>query len=378
MNTRKTLPQYRFHLCLFRPRRGYLARDGAGQQPDYLGDPELLTDGYLPEYEWNQSDNSVWWLGQSWENQPGALAFTFDLGAPVLLTDLILSVDHDDDYLIEASLDGQNWSYLGQVLAEEGRVDWGMQRVSSIQPDSDFAPSLEFDTVLVRHLRIMASGGDGLYAVGEVQAIGQSGEQDYYSLTLTAGVPVSLTLTHADAGVNAGLLLELLNEYGEVLAVGRLDMDGLAGAIENFIPALGGSYFVRVSGAVRGEYNLTATHDLTFAPAGLPAQDLTLTRGQALGGFGALGEDNRDYAVAVLGGGCAASRGRAAGAGQHADLSIQVFDPDGIEVAKNGDDTYSPPPTAPIRFASCGMRGRAITTCRWPALPALPACPRLW
>jgi RHS repeat-associated protein len=303
---------------------------------DFIGSPDLISDSSIPgNYAWSQDGNSVFWEGQA-----GSLVFNLDLGAPVLLTDLILSVENDDNYVIQSSLDGQNWSYLAQVLPGEGEVDWGMDQLSSIQSDNEFAPSLEFDAVVARHLRIMASGGDGIYAIGEVQAIGQSGEQDYYSLALSAGVPVSLTLTHADAGANDGLLLELLDADGIVQAVGRRDLDTLAGAIENFIPTASGAYFVRVSGVVPGEYNLTATHDLTFAPAGLPAQDITLTHGQALGGFGPFGADSRDYSVNALAGDELGVSVATLAQGNTLAWSIQVFDPEGAEVAMSGDDTY--------------------------------------
>ena len=81
----------------------------------YTNSEGLLIDGIFPAHQshWQDATN-VWWNG----NAP---QFTFDYGDVFLIEDIILSVDNNDSYLIESSLDGSSWDPLFEIMVGDGK-----------------------------------------------------------------------------------------------------------------------------------------------------------------------------------------------------------------------------------------------------------------
>ena len=99
-----------------------------------------LTDGIVParSTDFNAASN-VYWFGQeagpvdiiATELAPAAgelsgLVFGLELDGVQRLTGLLLSVDSNDDYAVDYSLDGTNWTRLVDIAATQGSSDYGM------------------------------------------------------------------------------------------------------------------------------------------------------------------------------------------------------------------------------------------------------------
>lgn len=128
--------------------------------------PGLLFDGFTsPEGAPWDDPAHVWW---TFDNGP---TFVFDLGASWLLSDVEMSIDNNDDYLLEASLDGLSYLPLLTLTEFDGNVaptPGGMESVSST-PGPEYVATIDFPAVMARYVRLSASGGDSLYSVGEVR-----------------------------------------------------------------------------------------------------------------------------------------------------------------------------------------------------------------
>jgi hypothetical protein len=124
----------------------------------YNNSVSLLTDGSKPAdaTEWAGATN-VWWYG----TEP---AFTLQFNSVYTVNQLLIQVDNNDDYRIDYSLNGSDWSLLYNVSAGSGNVGWGMDTFT--QAELPFAP------VNAQYIRVYATGGDNSYAISEVQAYG--------------------------------------------------------------------------------------------------------------------------------------------------------------------------------------------------------------
>jgi hypothetical protein len=113
---------------------------------------------------WTAATN-VWWTS-------AAPRFTIDLGGLYVVQDVVLSVDNNDRYRLQYSADGTSWTNLLTVQASMGEIGWGMDTFSTVSGDAEYVAALDFTPVTAAFLRVFAQAGDGLYAVGEVQAFG--------------------------------------------------------------------------------------------------------------------------------------------------------------------------------------------------------------
>lgn len=138
--------------------------EGSGS---YSGDLSLLTDGsFTPDGQQYQID-TVWWTGTQ-------TAFTFDYGSMYDIDGFKVSVDNNDNYLIEYSTNNTDWSPWVQISRSDGTATWGMETISNISGDVDYWP-YSYGTVSARYLRISAiAGGDNYNSVGELQAFGSA------------------------------------------------------------------------------------------------------------------------------------------------------------------------------------------------------------
>lgn len=266
----------------------------SGQETVNFYNPlDLLTDGNVPAREsFFANDTNIYWYGQEASvvdvsptglstaaGELSGLVFGLEFASAQRVTGLLLSLDNNDDYAVDYSLDGVSWSRLVDIAASQGTSGFGMDtfRISAPSPDSGDEPS--FSPVQARYLRVYATGGDGTYAIGEMQAFtdGSSDEADYYKLTLVEGERISFTLSLEHPADDAGVILQLLDADGNLLTEGLPGEGTVARTIENFLAPAGGSYTVRVAGNTTGDYHLAAVKNAQFGPARVGTQDLTLT-----------------------------------------------------------------------------------------------------
>jgi subtilase family serine protease len=263
------------------------------QDSEYYNSLALLTDGNMPPEGTNWDDGrNVYWYGQEVGGYGGyggegdlsptaggieGLYFDLDLGSVQRVADLVLSVDSNDDYAVDYSTDGENWTRLLDIQDWYGDAEWGMQSFSTWDESPEYQQELEFNPVMARYLRIYAAGGDGDYAIGEVQAYADalSDTEDWYRLTLEEGELASFTLSHENLAAGANMLLELYDADRNLVTIATAGSSQANKVIENFRAPAAGAYFLKVAGSISGEYNLVAVSEAQFGPAG--AEDLTLT-----------------------------------------------------------------------------------------------------
>lgn len=129
-----------------------------------------MTDGHRARNgsRWNAPGNTFWY--------DRARRFVIDLGKPVEVRGLRAQVDHNDDYLIESSLDGKRFTPMLKIPASAGKGGWGIDSFSTHDGDEGFDAGLEFTPARARFLRVSASAGDGAYAVAELTPLDAEGK----------------------------------------------------------------------------------------------------------------------------------------------------------------------------------------------------------
>ncbi len=133
-------------------------------------------DGSFPANGTPWTESTAYWFG----TEP---FITYQLDNTYFLTGLTVSLDNNDDYAIDGSLDGIDWFPLARIFSEDGTVEvfpGGMDTFSIDLPIGVSMMSSASSATSASFVRIMATDGDGLYSVGELQ--------------LTAAVPEPATL----------------------------------------------------------------------------------------------------------------------------------------------------------------------------------------
>ena len=138
----------------------------------FNGSPSLLIDDFIPpEYTtWNTAPN-VWSNNANPNPQ-----YTIDLGSLYQVEDVTVSVDNNDDYVVQYSIDNLAYSDLFTISSSYGNVPvspGGMDTMTTIAGDPEYVPEIDFTPVEARYLRIFGTQGDRQYGVGEVMAFGQ-------------------------------------------------------------------------------------------------------------------------------------------------------------------------------------------------------------
>ena len=156
---------------------------------------DLLTDGFFPlEFStWNNATN-VHWNGTTPQ-------FTFDYGEIFQIHDVTLSVDNNDSYFVETSLNGSDWFPLFTIANSYGEVSSGMDTMSTDETNAEYISQIDFDSTAAQYLRIAAVGGDTLYSIGEFEVNGAE-------LTIPDGaIPEPSGVVSLGALIGFGLLL---------------------------------------------------------------------------------------------------------------------------------------------------------------------------
>jgi hypothetical protein len=133
----------------------------------YNNSVELLTDGVFPSEGGQWQTNTVWWNGTG-------PFFTFDMGEIYDLEDIILSVDNNDWYQVDYSVNGSDWNMLFSIARSYGEINWGMDTMATLIEHDEYISQIDFTSpVDAQFLRIYATGGDNSYSIGEFQAFGE-------------------------------------------------------------------------------------------------------------------------------------------------------------------------------------------------------------
>ena len=121
----------------------------------------LIINGIFPSEgtHWQNSQN-VWWNGTGTQ-------FTIDLGPIHTVDNLSTSVDNNDTYQIEYSVNNITFSHLFTISAGAGNIT-----PSAGGMDTFFASEINFSPVSARYLKIRAISEDNSYSIGELAAFG--------------------------------------------------------------------------------------------------------------------------------------------------------------------------------------------------------------
>ena len=159
------------------------AATGSGSQVNNFS---LISNGVIPsEGAALPASSNVWWVGYG-------TSITLDLGFNYRVNDLLASVDNNDRYQIDYSLDGFSFTHLFTILPSYGEIAAspdGLDTLSTDDTSPDYILQIDFPPVLARYLRIRATpGGDALNAVSELRAFGSPvPEPSSYGLIGAAG-----------------------------------------------------------------------------------------------------------------------------------------------------------------------------------------------
>jgi hypothetical protein len=128
--------------------------------------PEVVIDGKFLEKgsEWTDA-GCLYWNG----TEPSAV---LDLGATRLIEDIVIQVDNNDDYTVEACEEGKKtWMPLFVVKASYGEVGGGMDTFSTVKGEADYQAGIDFKPVTARYVRVRATDGDDMYSVSEIKVL---------------------------------------------------------------------------------------------------------------------------------------------------------------------------------------------------------------
>lgn len=141
---------------------------GVSGTGSYNNNPSLIIDGTFPAEGsgWTNPTN-VWWNGT-------APIFTIDLGLTYNVDDILVSVDNNDSYSIQWSMDSSSWNSLFSINIGDGDIGWGMDTFSTDSTNGEYVSGLDFSSVQAQYIRIFATGGDNSYSIGELQVFGSS------------------------------------------------------------------------------------------------------------------------------------------------------------------------------------------------------------
>ena len=139
----------------------------------YAGSLAPLNDGIVP------ANGSAYNTGAEVHDYPATVVFSLDFGKPVTIGDILATVDNNDDYRFDFFdfSKGGNGSIAPKLRLTIQRSDGvvaavpgGVETFASFAtPGATTLPSLKFAPVVATTVNVYTSGGDGRFAVGEVE-----------------------------------------------------------------------------------------------------------------------------------------------------------------------------------------------------------------
>lgn len=138
----------------------------------YSNSLSLISDHTVPSEGsgWMNSTN-VYWTGTT-------QSFTLDFGQVYTFVDFLASLDNNDTYTFQGSLDNSSFTTFLIINDEVGNIVAGMDTFSSRATDASniYVASLEIAPFNARYIKVFAetgSGvGDNMNAIGELQFFG--------------------------------------------------------------------------------------------------------------------------------------------------------------------------------------------------------------
>ena len=133
---------------------------------EFEHDANLIIDGRIPfeESAGNEAQNVFW--------EDPEVSFVIDLGDIYEVTGIVIQADTNDDYMIEYSVNGEDYVILTEILSTDGEVLEGMDTMSSIPEHPEYIEDLEFFPLRARYIRIFATDGDDQFSLSEFQVFG--------------------------------------------------------------------------------------------------------------------------------------------------------------------------------------------------------------
>jgi len=96
--------------------------------------------------------------------------FIIELGPqPRRITDLTISCDYNDEYVVEFSIDNKTWKKFATVKPEYGNVKSGMKTISSIKGELGYQSDLVIERAPMKFIKVSAVKGDGEFAISEIK-----------------------------------------------------------------------------------------------------------------------------------------------------------------------------------------------------------------
>lgn len=149
----------------------------------------IMIDGVIPEQgNVHNGPWSVHWTGT-------VTNFVIDLGNVFTVADLLASVDNNDNYVFERSLDNVSYVPFLTILDIYGNRFFGLDTMNTFAGDPEYVAGIDFAPVQMRYIRISANGGDNLYGIGEVQVF-----------SADAAIPEPATTSLVGAGIALAVL----------------------------------------------------------------------------------------------------------------------------------------------------------------------------
>lgn len=129
---------------------------------EYTGEPGLLIDGVTVDEGtvWDD-EHCVRWTDKS-------AHIIIDMGKEFIIQNMMIQVDHNDNYAIDYSVDGSSFLPLFVIKGYEGAVESGIQSVYTDSTHPNYYPGTAFEPVTGRYVKIQAVDGDDSYSIAEI------------------------------------------------------------------------------------------------------------------------------------------------------------------------------------------------------------------
>jgi hypothetical protein len=133
---------------------------------EYGNNVRVLTDRVMPPEETEYTDPACvyWYTAETY--------FIIDLGEVIWIEGITLQVDNNDDYSLDVSTDGKNYTPLLFISSDWGEMGFGMETISTVKGDPEYIPEAKMSPTRGRYLKLSAGGGDIAYAASEVLVFG--------------------------------------------------------------------------------------------------------------------------------------------------------------------------------------------------------------